>query len=288
MGVREGSDNFIVGFLVGAVSWLPGISGGIVAVVFGVYERLIDDLNNLRTKIREDFWFLFTLGAGIALGMLVMVFVIDYLMGAYLLATMFLFVGLIMGQLPTLIKITKRGEPTKGSHTLCFSLGIVAMMLLLLLKLHLGGEENGNVIEHSGLLIGIVLSFFAGAVFAVSKIVPGISGSTVLLALGLFTWMNHAITSFNLLYLLPFGIGFVLAVFMFAKIMGHILKEYHHFVYYFITGLTVGSIILIIAITEIVGLHDVLIGCAAVVAGVLISLGISMIRKPDAAKEGCV
>ncbi|MCL2608153.1 MAG: DUF368 domain-containing protein [Methanomassiliicoccaceae archaeon] len=286
MGAREGSNNFIVGFLVGAVSWLPGISGGIVAVVFGVYERLIDDVNNLRTKIKEDFWFLFTLGSGIILGMLVMVFIIDYLMGAYLLATMFLFVGLIIGQLPSLTKITKRGEPTKGSHVVWFSLGIVAMMLLLLLKLNLGDGDGGDTIEHSGLFVGIALSFFAGAVFAVSKIVPGISGSTVLLALGLFTWINHLIASFDLLYLLPFGIGFIVAVFMFARIMGHILKNYHHPVYYFITGLTVGSIILIIAITEIVGFNDMLIGCAAAAAGVVMSLGISMIRRPDS-KEKC-
>ena len=285
MDAKEGSNNFIVGFLIGAVSILPGISAGVIAVIFNVYERLIDDVNHLRVKIREDLWFLVTLGTGILLGLLVFVYVTDYIMGVNLLAAMFFFVGLIIGQLPDLVRITKKGEPTKRSHLMWLSLGMAVMIVLLFLELYVGEGGGEAVIENSGLAAGIALSFAAGAILAVSKIIPGISGSTVLLALGLFTWMLTIITEFDIVYLIPFILGFVIAVFAFAKVMWHLIEKYHHPLYYFISGLTIGSIILIIAVSYDMGLihsiTDMLIGLGAAVAGVIVSLAFGMLRKTE-------
>ncbi|MDR0335367.1 MAG: DUF368 domain-containing protein [Methanomassiliicoccaceae archaeon] len=286
MDAKEGSNNFLIGILVGAASWLPGISGGVVAVLFGVYERLIDDVNNIRTKIKEDFWFLVTLMAGIIIGLLIIVYIIDYMMSIYLMITMFFFVGLIIGQLPDLVRITKRGEPTKRSHAVWLAIGFAVMMLLLFTELYVIGDSE-EVIEDSGLIIGMTLSFIAGAVYAVSKIVPGISGATVMLVLGLYVWMNTIIKQFDLVYLLPFGIGFIIAVFAFAKVMGYILKNHHHAIYYFIIGLTVGSIVVILALTDVGGLADVAIGCAAAAVGIVISMALSMIkRRPAKGAQG--
>jgi len=279
MKPKEGVNNFVAGFLVGAASIPPGISGGLVAVLFGIYERLIDDINNVRTKIKEDLGFLLTVGIGILIGIVLMVFVTKYAMDTYLMITMFLFVGLIIGQLPSLIKITKRGEPTKGSHIVWLTVGVAVMLVLLYLELRSGGSDGGaKIIDNSGMLVGLILSFFAGAILAVSKIIPGISGSTVLLALGLYKWMLDIIAEFDLINLIPFGIGFIIAAFGFAKVMGYILKNHHHAVYYFIVGLTVGSIILILAITDTNGMTDVIIGCAAAAVGVVISLALSMVK----------
>ena len=282
MNMKGSPGNFLIGILVGAASWLPGISGGVIAVTFGVYERLIDDISNLRTRIREDLAFLLSLGLGIAAGLFAAVFILDRALAEYLLASMFIFVGLIIGQLPELVRITKRNEPTRLSHAGWFALGAAVMMLLLALRLYLGEGETGGAITDADVHIGLILSFLAGAVFAISKIVPGISGSTVLLALGLFVWMNHMIASFDILYLLPFGVGFVIAVFAFAKVMGHLLRNYHHQVYYFILGLTAGSVIMISAIALdmklITGYGDVLIAFGAAAAGALISLMFTRIK----------
>jgi len=281
MKAKEDSHNFLVGILLGAVTWLPGISAGIVAVLFGIYERLIEDVSHLRTKIREDLRFLVTLGCGIVIGLAVMVLVLDYLLDAYFVATMFLFVGLIVGQLPDLMKITKRGEPTKGSHVAWLSLGFAAMMILLFLEFGPGGSWGENAIMDSGIIVGVALSFIAGMVFAVSKIIPGISGSTILIVLGLWFWLINAMKGFELVYLLPFGIGFVIGILAFAKVMWHILERYHHQLYYFIVGLTLGSIVLIIAITweYIGGTTDILIGIGAAIVGVIISLAFGLMKK---------
>ena len=281
MSAKEDSNNFFVGILLGAVTWLPGISAGILAVLFGIYERLVEDVSHLRTKLKEDLRFLVTLGCGVVIGIVVMVFVLDYLMNVYFVATMFLFVGLIIGQLPDLLKITKRGEPTKRSHIMWLSVGFAVMMLLLLLEIGPGGTWGENAIMSSGIIVGVLLSFIAGMVFAVSKIIPGISGSTILIALGLWFWLISVMKGFELSYLLPFGVGFVFGILAFAKVMWYILERYHHQVYYFILGLTFGSVILILAISGATDLTDILIGICAAVLGILISLAFGRIRMPS-------
>ena len=281
MGVREGSNNFIIGILVGAASMLPGISGGVIAVIFRIYERLIYDVNHIRTKIREDFWFLAVVLLGIMAGMIAFVFITDYLLNTWFIATMFLFVGLIIGQLPELVKITKKGEPTKTSHVIWLAVGLAVMVFLLILHLYFGEADEGAVIADSDIAVGAVLAFIAGAILALSKIIPGISGSTVLLALGLYIWMLDIIKGFDLPYLIPFGIGFIAAVFGGAKLMGHLLENHHHPVYYFILGLTVGSVFVIAAMAGVGNVTDVLIGCAAAAAGILISFALTKIGRPD-------
>jgi len=281
MSAKEDSNNFFVGILLGAVTWLPGISAGILAVLFGIYERLVEDVSHLRTKLREDLRFLIALGCGIVIGIAVMVFILDYLMDAYFVATMFLFVGLIIGQLPDLLKITKRGEPTKGSHIVWLSVGFAVMMLLLLLELGPGGTWGADTIMGSGIIVGVLLSFIAGMVFAVSKIVPGISGSTILIALGLWFWLISVMKGFELTYLLPFGIGFVAGILLFAKVMWYILERYHHQVYYFILGLTFGSVILILAISGVGNWTDLVWGICAAVLGIAISLAFGRVRMPS-------
>ena len=276
MKAKEGSGNFIIGFLVGAVSTLPGISGATFAVLMGIYERLIDDLSNLRTKIKEDLGFILTVGSGIAVGLISFVYVADYLIDTYFVATMFLFAGLIIGQIPDLVKITKQDEPVRRSHIVWMAIGFIMMMIMLLLH---SSEGGSGYIDNSGIVAAMLLSFAAGAVFAISKIIPGISGYTVLIALGLYVWMLTIIKEMQLIYLIPFAIGFVVSLFVFAKVMKHILGKYHHPVYYFITGLTVGSVVLIIMITDIAGWADIFVGCGALIAGTVISLLLGMLKR---------
>ncbi|MCL2712331.1 MAG: DUF368 domain-containing protein [Methanomassiliicoccaceae archaeon] len=284
MDGKEGSKNFLIGFLVGAASTLPGISGGVVAVLFRVYERLIDDVSHIRTKLKEDFWFLLTIGLGILIGLVGFLYVTKEMMTSYGLPTMFFFVGLIIGQLPDLVKITKKGEPVKTSHIVWLSLGLVVMMVLLFLELN--GESGGNeaIIENSGPIVGIMLAFFVGALFSSSKIIPGISGSTVLLALGLYLWMINIVTGFELLYLIPFTLGFLIMMFVSTKVMSKIIEKHHHPLYYFIVGLTVGSVILVTVISyndHIFEWTDVLIGLAAAIIGIAVSMAFGMMRRSE-------
>jgi putative membrane protein len=139
----------------------------------------------------------------------------------------------------------------------------------------------------SALYIGVILSFVVGLIFAVSKIVPGISASTLLLALGLFYWMNSTVLHFDLLYLVPFGLGFIVAVALFSKVMWHLIENHHHPLYYFIVGLTLGSIIVILATDEVteswdaLGMNAAFIAVAAAAIGLVVSLAFGRINSQD-------
>jgi putative membrane protein len=289
MDAKEGSNNFIIGFLIGAASTIPGISGGVVAVLFRVYERLIYDVSHLRAKLKEEFWFILTIGLGILLGLVLLMFVMKFVINEYELAAMFLFAGLILGQLPDLVRITKNNEPTKTSHLMWLYVGLAVMTILLIAEIYNGGGEIGSgsgttILDGYGPMVGVLAAFVVGAIFASSKIVPGISGTTVLIAMGLYMWTINIVTEFQLLYLIPFTIGFVAAIFLSAKVMHHIIKKYHSALYYFIVGLTVGSLMLITILSYhrlIDGLMDIGIACAALSAGVVMSVLLSRIKRPE-------
>ena len=282
MGEKGGIKHFIMGLVIGAAAWPPGLSGGVVAVLFGIYERLIDDLNNLRRKIKEDFAFIFSVGLGLIVGIIIMAFAVKWaLEDSRRAVTMFLFAGLIIGQIPSLVKISKKGEKVRPPHIMWFAIGLAILMALLALDLMTDNADRGAMIDSSATMVAVAFAILVGVLFGLTTIIPGISGATVLLALGLFTWMNDFITGMELIKFIPFALGFVITIFAVGRIMGYILKNYHHAVYYFILGLTVGSTILILVtsyVYDITGTTDLFYGIAACAAGTAISLALSSIK----------
>jgi putative membrane protein len=195
--------------------------------------------------------------------------------------TMFLFVGLIAGQIPSLLKITKKGERTTKSHAGWFITGLAILMTLLVLDIVSGNPDRGEMIDNSSTMVAVAFAILVGILFGLTTIVPGISGATVLLALGLFTWMNDFITGMEMIKFVPFALGFVITIFACAKVMSYVLKNHHHAIYYFILGLTIGSLILILVTTymyDINGTLDLVYGCAACIIGIVVSVALSSIK----------
>ena len=87
--------NVIIGFIIGVGSVLPGVSGGILAVGFGIYERLVTAVGNIRERLKPDFWFLFTVGGGLVVGAGITVLGLDYAFGNYTVVMMCLLLGLV-------------------------------------------------------------------------------------------------------------------------------------------------------------------------------------------------
>ncbi|MCL2296430.1 MAG: DUF368 domain-containing protein, partial [Methanomassiliicoccaceae archaeon] len=131
---------FIIGALVGVVSTVPGVSGAVLAVCFGIYERLIADVADIYHKIREDFAFLLMVGLGIAFGILVSFKGLDWILENYLVASMMLFTGMILGQLPELWKFTEPAVSPSKTNILAFIVGIAIMCLFLALSMQKSEE----------------------------------------------------------------------------------------------------------------------------------------------------
>lgn len=256
--------NIIIGFVIGVASILPGVSGGLIAVVYGVYERLVKDIGDIWHKWIPEFWFLLTLGSGILLGMFVTAIGLNAVLGTYLIPSMFLFMGLILAQVPEVYKIAKDGKPMKAWYAVSFIAGVLIMVLFLVIGT---GEANAQPMDHTWQ--NAVLLVVVGIILAISKIAPGISGSSVLLAIGLFQVMTNAMAHFDLYFLIPLGIGLVIGLFGFAKVMTYLLDNYRSMTYYCILGLTIGSLFVIFP--GIGSLTDAVIAVAAFAVGVGIS-----------------
>ena len=272
MDIRQAVKLLIVGFIIGIAFVLPGVSGAVIAVVFGIYGRLITDISDLKKGIKEDFWFLLLLAAGLGAGFVTFSFVFDSFEEEYGAVMLLLFLGLIIGQIPEVCKIAKGDQPVKNSYIMWAVIGFAAMMVLLLLV----GEESADVVMNKD-AGGMAMSFGSGALLAVSGIIPGISGTSILLALGLFSPTMHIISDVNVLLFIPLVLGALIGMIFIAKIMNRLLNTRYHETYYAVLGLTIGSVILILPQID----TDVSIwwGILAVIIGLAVSLMFNILGK---------
>ena len=173
--------NFLIGAFIGTLSILPGTSGGVAAVVFGVYERLVRNIADIFNKIKTDFRFLATIGCGMLSGAFLTAFGLEWFISHFETIAMFLFTGLILGQIPDVYKMTLV-EKKETSHWNYLALGIGVALTLLLLTIE-GIRDVGTGVELGNDMMSHIISVITGVIIAAAMITPGISGSSILLVM---------------------------------------------------------------------------------------------------------
>lgn len=265
--------DLLVGTLVGIVSMLPGASGATIAVIFGIYERLISDIANIREKLFRDLRFIIPVGIGIVLGLFICAFGLEALLDRWEVPMMFFFAALILAQIPDVMALGDDGRPMTSYNWAALIAGVVIMFVFL----WIGLSGNGLDREIDGFLVWV----FVGIVLAVSKLAPGVSGSTILLAVGLYTPFMHAMTEFDMGVLIPCGIGLLVGALAFAKVIDHFLAHNRKSTYMVILGLTVGSVITVSieAGLELDGLTVIAQSIVFAIVGLLLGIWLSRISR---------
>jgi len=265
---------FLIGALLGIISFVPGVSGVVLAVVFGVYERIVEDIADIFHKIREDFTFLLVIGLGLLFGMVVASFGLKYIIDNYTIPSMMLFLGMILGQLPHLWKYTIPEVKSSKTDIAALVIGVIIMCLFLVFS-----ASQDVTVGHD--TTSILLMLLIGVIYAIAHIAPGISGSTLLLAMGLLYLPMATITSFDLTLLIPFAIGAVVGLICFAKVVHYAITNYRKTTYMMIFGLTIGSFLVVLkeTVAAYSGATDIVLGIIALFVGILISLWFSRIGK---------
>lgn len=224
---------FVQGLLLGASGILPGVSGGVLCVVFGLYKPLMEVLVSPIKKIKEYWKMLLPVGAGALTGFLLIVKVIGSIMDGYKSLAECVFLGLIIGTLPALYKTAGREKRTKSSYTaLAVSFALVFSVLMYL--------------EHfSAFTVTPSFLWFAaaGVVFGVSLVLPGLSAYTVLAFLGLFEPILDGVGSFDLSVLLPIGIGGAAALILLSKLINMLFEKHYSVMSHIIIGIVVATTI---------------------------------------------
>lgn len=232
--------NLYRGLLIGGTDLIPGISGGTIAVLLGIYDQLIGAINGLFTKNwKRHLLFLVPLGIGMVTAIFLLASVIEWLFANYPVPLKFFFLGLILGVLPFLFRKAEAKRNFKGKHYLLLGLGIIVVA-----SLNIFNPQEGEVITNVTISTYVFL-FFSGFIASSAMIAPGISGSFMLLLLGVYSTIISAISNLQLDIILVTGFGILLGFLTMSRIVEYFLIRFYTATYAVIIGLVFGSVFVI-------------------------------------------
>ena len=264
--------DIIKGIFIGIANAIPGVSGGTMMVSMGIYDDIISCITNLFRQFKKSIITLLPYVIGMGIGIVGLAFGIEYLFGSFPMQTAFLFIGLILGGLPILWGHLK-GKKLGVSNGIVFLL-FFALIIIMQLMGGKGGREV--VLEVSFLAVGKL--FLIGVLASATMVIPGVSGSMILMILGYYNPIIETVTSFvkalaafdvpglmhGLGIILPFGIGVVIGIFLIAKLIEILLKKQEGLTYSAILGLVAASPAAIIMQNTIPAVHLMLVVSCAV------------------------
>ena len=246
--------NFIRGLFMALADSVPGVSGGTIAFIMGFYDKFINSLDGLvygdKKKKKESLMFLIKLGIGWVIGMILASVVLASLFEKNIYEISSLFLGFIILSIPLIIKEEKSELKGKYFNIVFTIIGI--LVVILITKLNPVSSKE-SVVDITNLNIGLMLYILLAGSLAISAMVlPGISGSTLLLIFGLYISIMTGIKNllhFDLSYLpalIVFGLGVIIGVLGIIKLIKKALKNYRSQTIYLVIGLMIGSIYAII------------------------------------------
>ena len=216
------------------VSFLPGASGSTIAVIFRVYERLVADVADIKNKLLKDLRFILPIAVGVLAGMFLCAKVLDELSKEYEIQLMFLFVALIVTQIPDIKRMGDDGKKLTSADIIAFIVGVAIMVVFMVIGWNAPMDKDNS---------GFIVMVLIGIIYAMSLLAPGISGSTILLALGFYWVYTNVIGDFihHMDLVLPIALGVLIGALAFSKVIDYCMRNYRKTTYMAILGLTVGS-----------------------------------------------
>lgn len=257
----------IKGFILGIANIIPGVSGGTLALTLGIYEDMINAVSHFFKNIKKNLEFIIPLGVGAVISVLAMSKLINYTLTEFPIPTTLFFMGLIVGGIPLIYKKVQDKKKQK-SHIIAFLLTFILILIMTFSKSGNFTVSLANINPLMMLLIALV-----GMITAATMVIPGISGSFVLMLLGFYKPILNTISnitdfsmlSHNLMILIPFGIGVLIGIVLIVKLIEYLLTKHETITYYAILGFITSSII-----SLFVGLGGNSITVAQVLVGIIL------------------
>ena len=231
--------NFMSGFLkglaLGAAAIAPGISGGALAVIFGLYDKITYFIAHFTRNFKENVLYFLPVGIGGVVGVLVFSKIIEYLFHFYEVEVKYAFIGLMFGTIPFVVK-----EANKKGYKQRYLIPFVITLSITFLAAYFENNEV-NIIMKSGtaplslIIYGIIIGF--------GTIIPGVSASIILMFIGAYEIVISAISNIQISMLFFLATGFVLSILLFSKIICMLFDKAYGITYYAILGLVLGSVI---------------------------------------------
>ena len=227
--------NCIKGIAIGSGAILPGISSGVLCVVFGIYEDLLDHILNFFSDIKKHTKFLLPIFIGAGIGVLIFSNILNQLLYQFPIQTKSIFIGLILGSIPTLLKDVNTKCKFK-LHYLLYTIAAFACGILLVIL-----EKNIAISSTVDNLTPLYLAI-SGFAMSVGVVVPGVSSTIILMLFGIYSTYLSAVSSLYFPILIPLGIGLVLGCIVWMKLTKFFFEHFYVQTFYTIIGFSLGSI----------------------------------------------
>lgn len=252
------------GALIGLGAVLPGISGGVLCVVFGIYTILMEFLADPFRKLKTHLPKLLPVIIGIVIGFLGIAGLLSFVLDRYPAPSVCLFIGLIGGMLPSLWREAGQEGRSKASYVSLLIAAALIFALLIGLKV-LSVEITPNFFWY----------LFCGFCLALSVIAPGMSFSTLLMPLGLYQPFVDGISGFDFGILIPAGIGALATVILFAKAVDSLFKHHYSVSFHAIVGVVIAATVMIVPVDSfITSIGSAIVNVVCLIVGIIAALAL--------------
>ena len=266
---KETLTNFLKAIVVGIGGVAPGLSGSILLVIFGLYEKTVEAIGTVFKELKKKLIFLIPIFLGIGIGTILFSKVMDYLLVNHEMLTRFTFLGLVLGTMPLLNKEVRKKGFAKKYYLYMFG-GLVVGILLFFNGRLFPTLESANIVQ----------SFFLGFAVAASTIMPGVDGAATLSALGLYEIYVSSLAKMDFSVLLPAGAGLGLGILIIAYVMNKLIKKYYTSTFSIIFGLFLAIIPTVLNEScKLAFNFQTVLACLLLLAGAAISYSLGKIKK---------
>lgn len=243
----------IKGFIMGIANIIPGVSGGTLALTLGIYEDFIGAISHFFRNIKKHVNFLLPIFVGILLSVITMSNVISTCFDQYPIPTTLFFMGLVIGGIPMLLKRVKNTKEKKQVSSYVIALITFSIVMVMAFSEQIFGSGLGNVSFSNMAVFDYVILFFVGLIAAATMVIPGVSGSLVLMLLGYYLpiiGVLKELTKFenlgpNLLVAFVFGVGVLVGIVAISKVIEYLLEKFEAKTFFGVIGFILASIIAI-------------------------------------------
>lgn len=252
--------NFFKGILIGAGCILPGISSGVLCVIFGIYDLLLDSVLNFFHDIKKNFAFLCPIALGGLIGLIEFSKLLQYLLSKYTMQTKSIFVGLIFGGVIILLKNEIAKKEWKKQNIIYFliTFAIGTFMVYLEKKLQIRNLES----------VSFLYLTLSGFLMSIGIVVPGVSSTIILMLLGTYSYYLNSVSNLYFPILIPMLIGVVVGSLVFMKIIKRLLENHYEKTMFSIIGFSMGSIFVLFP--DILTIYDFVISIVCCICGYLL------------------
>lgn len=256
---------FFKGIIIGVGKVVPGVSGAVLAVILKVYDKGINAIVNFKSDIKNNIKFLLCIGIGIFIGVILFSKIIVFMLSNYYVYTMLLFIGLIIGGIPSIVKeIDKRN----------YKYFIITLILITLINLF--NINNNYVVKNN--YVDYLVFFLGGLLEALGTVVPGLSSTALLLIIGIYDDVIISISNISSLIinygvLICFCIGLIIGIIVISFAISKLLNKHKEKTNSIILGFVISSVILLIIklFNNYISLFDLFIGIIFMIIGITLS-----------------